>query len=333
MSARLSTQEKAAVVVLGMDEDIAAEVLGKIDEATLKKLVECVGKMGTVPVEEIESTFDEFVGRMQTPVLASGSGDYLRKLTQAAIGDDRARRVFGEELDLTNSLDALRSARASTLAELLLEEHPQLAAVIVSQLPREQAAKVMLAMPPDRQVDLLARVGELGEIPAQAVAAASDALVRALDAAGGLTRRDQVHAFDGVVFAAELLNEIAPQDTERLLGGIEESNPKLAPKIRDAMFTFEDLIRIDSRQISQLMREVNADTLLVALKQASEALREHFFAAVSSRAAAQMREDFAVMKPMRLSDIERGQREIVEIASRLAAEGRLTLPGKNEEML
>lgn len=330
---RLTSAQRAAVVLLGLDEDVAQQVLKALDPRDLRVLAAAADSLGNIGGDALPPAFEEFEKAFATPRLPGGPGDYLRKLTASTVGADRARALFAPPEAPTAPLETIRGARAQSLAELLVDEHPQVAAVILSQLPRQQAAEVLLAMTPEQQSDLLARVASLEEVPADMVALASEALAKALAGAGavGPTTRD---SFDGIRFAADLLNELGATESERLLGAIEHGDGKLAPKIREAMFTFEDLGRIEPRQLQPFMREVPSETLLVALKTASDVLRERFLSAISSRAAETMREDLAAMPPTRLSDVEKAQREIVEVALKMAAEGRLVLPGgSNEEMV
>ena len=155
---------------------------------------------------------------------------------------------------------------------------------------------------------------------------ASEALAKALAAAGALSEESDSRDFDGIAFAAELLNELGPTDSERLLGALGEANAKLAPRIREAMFTFEDLGRIEARQLQPLMREVPSETMLLALKTASEELRNKFLSAVSARAAESMREDLSMMPPTKLSDVEKAQRDVVDTAMKMSQQGKLALP-------
>ena len=331
---RLTPAQRAAVVLLGLDEDVAQHVLRALDPRDLRLLAEAADSLGNVGGDALFPAFEEFEKALATPRLPGGPGDYLRKLTASTVGADRARALFAPpESAATAPLETIRSARAQSLAELLADEHPQVAAVILSQLPRQQAAEVLLAMGSENQSDLLARVASLEEVPAEMVALASEALAKALSTTGAMAAAGR-DSFDGIRFVADLLNELGPTESERLLGALEHGEGKLAPKIREAMFTFEDLGRIEARQLQPFMREVPSETLLVALKTATESLRERFLSAVSSRAAETMREDLAAMPPTRLSDVEKAQREVVEAALKMAAEGRLVLPGgSGEEMV
>jgi flagellar motor switch protein FliG len=325
----LSGPQRAALVVLALEESLACEVLRHLGEADLRRLLDCVDAMDKVPLDALEPTFEAFDQELRSPVPPRGGGSYVRRLAATALGAERAGRLL--KPPSPTAIDTLRGAHTATLASLLVEEHPQVAAVLLSQLPPEQAGKVLAAMPAERQGDLVTRIAALEEVPAQAVEMASETLAKALAAAGGL--QAERAAFDGVIFAAELLNELPQPDSERLLGALQEQDERLSGKVREAMFTFEDLGRLGRRGLQALMREVSNETLLVALKTASEGLREQFLASVSSRASAQMREDLTLLPATRLSDVERAQKEIVEVAMRLAQEGSLQLPGRGGEKM
>lgn len=323
---------RAALVILGLHEEVAALVLRHMSEDALRRLATETAALDPVPQHGIEPSLEEFEKRMTDHVPLGKASEHLRRVATSSLGGDRARRLFDPSYEDVPALEAIRSARTATLAEILQEEQPQLAAVIISQLPREQGAKLLLAMPGERQTDLLARIASLKEVPATAVQVASESLARALAAAGGFGGAER-REFDGIAFSAGMLNELPPTETERLLSGMQEKNEKLVPKIREAMFTFEDLGRLEVRALQVLMREVQSDQLLIAMKTASEALREKFLSAVSSRAAASMREDLQLMPPMRLAEVETAQREIVETAMRMSSEGRLALPGSKSEKM
>jgi flagellar motor switch protein FliG len=325
---KLSGPQKAALFILGLDEAAATDILKFFDEKDMGRLAEHVSKLKEPPIAELDSTFTEFVAKMASHQVPRDGNAYVRRLAVAAIGEEKASRLLAAP-PLPPALETLKNARATTLAELLADEHPQIAAVVLAQLPREQAAKVILAMPPNRQEEVMARVAMLEEVPAAAAQLASETLAKALTGdVGGATNK-----FDGIGFVAGLLNEIAPTDSERLLGALELADASIVPRVREKMFTFEDLLRLPARAIQMLMKEVTSESLLVALKTASEPLREHFLSALSSRAGAQLREDLQMLPPTRLSDVERAQREIVESAMRLGAEGRITMPGPNAETL
>jgi flagellar motor switch protein FliG len=296
----------------------------------MTRLSDSVSKFESAKPQDLDRAFADFADSMEgPPPVARDGAAYVRRLATVAVGEERARRLLPASKE-PSPLEQLRSARASTLAELLAEEHPQIAAVVVAQLPRDQGAKVIMAMPEERQAELLARLAGLEEVPAQAAQLLSETLAKAL---GGDANAPARSAFDGVSYVAGLLNEMSVTDSERLLNSIEEKSADIVPKVREKMFTFEDLLRLPVRNLQGLMKEVPTESLLVALKTASEGLREHFLGAVSSRAAVQLREDLQLLPPTRLSDVERAQREIVESALRMAADGKLVLPGPSSEAM
>jgi flagellar motor switch protein FliG len=320
-------------VILSLDEGLAEEVMRNLDEADLVRLAKAVDELDRVPQTALQPALEEFERRLQEPVIAGRGNLYIRRLAANAIGKDRAQQLLNSAPDDTGPLSVIRSARASTLAELLEQEHPQIAAVIISQLPPVQAARVLRAMREDRQADVVARVAKIEEIPAESLQVASESVLKALTASGGTADNAERRDFDGVSYAASLLNELPSDDTERLLERLEDDESGVAPRIREAMFTFEDLTRLDKRSLQILMREIAADQLILALRTASESMRELFFSAMSRRAAAMMQEDLELMPPRRLSEVDAAQREIIETAMRLAADRQIFLPRASAEEL
>lgn len=324
----LSGPETAALVLLSLDEDTAADVMRHLNEDDLLQIAKVVDKLDPIPYDSLGPALETFEKRLREPVVSGKGGEYMRKLAAHALGSDKASRLFAPpEPPPPTALKRLHHARTGLLADLLIEEHPQVAAVIVSQLPSAQASKVLRAMPEDMQLELIARISAIDEIPRDALTVASEAIVVGLDAAGGSQGAEQRSSFDGIAFCASLLNELPSDDTERLLEELEENDVEQAPKIREAMFIFEDLANLDKRSLQTLMREISSESLLISLRTASESVREVFFGAVSSRAAETMREDLELMPPKRLTEVEEAQRDVIESAMRLSAEGQITMPG------
>ncbi|RMH43401.1 MAG: flagellar motor switch protein FliG [Deltaproteobacteria bacterium] len=327
----LTGAQKAALVILGLSEDVAALVLRQMEEDDLRLLAQAVEKYEPLNADLLEPALEEFERELAGPVLPHASSDYVRKLTIQALGPDRASRVFSPPVIPPAAIERLRAARPQVLADMLREEHPQVAAAVVSQLPPDRAAEVLLAMPDEDRVDALRRITSIEEIPERAVAIASEALAESLAAA---TSDDgEGREFDGLAFAASVINQMPAEDSDRTLERLEELDADLVPKIREAMFTFEDLSRLDKRSLQALMREVSSEQMLIALKTASDELREVFLGAVSKRAAESMREDLELMPPKRLSEVEAAQRQIIDTAMQLAADGKISMPGNGEEMV
>jgi flagellar motor switch protein FliG len=329
-----SGDRRAAIALLSLDEELASKVLARMSERDIRRLAEVVEDLGEVSTPTIERVLLELERGMVDPlaIARTGGHKYMRKLADKAFGADRASKLFGlPEVVVSEPLQLLRTARATALAQLLADEHPQIAAVVLTQLQPKVAAKVIAVMEPELAADVCARVAELEEIPEHAVAEASESLVRALEAVGGLASSDSRSEFDGLAYSAAMVNEMATTAGDELLAKISEADDKTATRIREAMFTFEDLGRIATREIANLLRAVQSETIVVALQTAPPELREHFLASLSQRAATTLRDDLASVQPKRLSEVEAAQREVVECAMRLAAEGKLTMPERGAE--
>jgi flagellar motor switch protein FliG len=330
----LAGPQKAAIALLSLDEEVATAVLGKMAEADVRRLVEAVEQLDEVGGDVIATVLEDLERGLSSPlaVVRTGGTKYVRKLADAAFGAEKAQKLFGAATPPpTDPLQLLRTARVNAIAQLLTEEHPQIAAVVLTQLPAGVAAKVLALMPTDQAADLTGRISELEEVPEHAVAEASESLVRALELAGGLATSDARATFDGLAFSAAIVNEMSSEAGDELLGKVAERDEAVASRIREALFTFEDLMQIASRELGNLMRSVQSDTLITALQTATGDLRDHLLSALSQRAAQTLRDDLASASPKRLSEVETAQREVVDSAMKLAAEGKLTLPGRGGE--
>jgi flagellar motor switch protein FliG len=330
----LDGPQRAAIALLSLDEDVATKVLSKMADADVRKLVAAVEQLDEVGADVIAHVLEDLERVITSPlaVVRTGGTKYVRKLADAAFGTDRAQKMFVTVTPpTTNPLELLRTARVNPLAQLLTEEHPQIAAVVMTQLPAGVAAKVLALMPTDVAADLTARLSELEEIPEHAVTEASESLVRALELAGGLATSDAREAFDGLAFSAAIVNEMSSEAGDELLGKVGERDEAVATRIREALFTFENLIDVPTRELGNLMRAVQSESLVTALQTATSDLRDHLLSALSQRAAQTLRDDLSTASPKRLSEVETAQRDVIEAAMKLASEGKLSLPGRGEK--
>ncbi len=328
-----SGPRKAAIALLSLDEEVAALVLARMSDQDVRKLVEAVEDLDEVGPEVIYRVLIDLERGLTNPLslVRSGGSKYVRKLADRAFGTDRAQKLFGVAPVISEPLQLLRTARVNSLAQLLAEEHPQIAAVVLTQLAPGIAAKVLALMEPIMAADLASRISNLDEIPEHAVAEASESLVKALDAVGGLAGSDSRTEFDGLAFSAAIVNEMSAEDGDSLLGKIAEADEGCATRIRESLFTFEDLARIASREMGNLLRNIQSEVLVTALQTATPELRDHFLSSLSQRASATLRDDLSAAAPKRLSEVEAAQREVVEQAMKLAAEGKLTMPARGGE--
>jgi flagellar motor switch protein FliG len=330
----LDGPQKAAIALLSLDEEVATQVLSKMADADVRRLVEAVEQLDDVGGDVIAGVLEDLERGISSPlaVVRTGGTKYVRKLADAAFGAERAQKLFGAaQPPPTDPLQLLRTARVNAIAQLLTEEHPQIAAVVLTQLPAAVAAKVLALMPGDTAADLTGRISELEEVPEHAVVEASESLVRALELAGGLATSDARATFDGLAFSAAIVNEMSSEAGDELLGKVAEHDEAIASRIREALFTFEDLLQIPARDLGNLMRAVQSESLVTALQTATGELRDHLLSSLSQRAASTLRDDLASAAPRRLSEVEAAQREVVDAAMKLAGEGKLTLPNRGGE--
>jgi flagellar motor switch protein FliG len=362
MNSSLTEQQRAAALILSLDQVVARTILRHLDDTELRQLTQISASLPKVKPESLEDIAQMFCTAMKVPLSAGAGGEYAKQLVTEAVGLERALQLFEPPREVPPALEALRVAHAPTLAELLANEHPQIAAVLITQLPTYKAAQVLEVLPSEKRMDLIGRVVELEEVPMQQVEVVSEELAAALEAAGGISSVETRNEFDAIRFTAGVLNEITSDLREPILEGIEErengssddddedfdlddldddddevegdDGVSIAQQIRDAMFTFEDLARLTVREVQLLMREVDKDTILIALKTANDELRDHLLSGVSSRAAKQIREELPLLPPTKLSEVEKAQRDAVEVVIRLSESGQINMPGAGgEEMV
>jgi len=320
----LSGPEKAVLMLLSLDEATATPILSEMDEADVRKLREAASAMRAVPASALELVYAEFIQQTKEAVAVPRGGvRYLRKLAGRAMGEVRAAEIFVDQQE--SALDRLTAAEPSAIASVMENEHPQLVAAILSQLDNEKAARVLEQLPEASRSQVLERLGTMTEIPSALLEEVATALAAELPT----SQKDTVRSVDGIARSAALVRRMGRETGEALLGTLEEGNQELATEIRRAMYTFEDLSVLDARALRSLLEAVPVEKLTMAMKTASESLRNHIFTSMSKRAAERIKEDMEVMGGVRLADVEAAQREIVEVALRLDAEGTISLEAKS----
>jgi flagellar motor switch protein FliG len=327
-SLQLTGPQKAVLMLLSMDEATATPILAEMDAGDVKKLREAAAGLSAVPTHALDGVYAEFIERSRSAVaVPKGGVRYLRKLTGRALGEPAAQEIF-HEAEAT-ALERLQQAEPQALAAIMENEHPQLVAAILSQFDNEKAARVLEALPEQARPAVLERLGTMSEVPAGLL----DDVATALSAELPVTSAGAVREVDGIARSAALVRRLGRETGEALLGTIEEGNSELASEIRKAMYTFEDLNALDARSLRSLLESVPVEKLTMALKTASETLKNHIFASMSKRAAERIKEDMEIMGGVRLSDVEAAQREIVEVALRLDAEGTISLENNKNAMV
>ena len=321
----ITNAEKAVLFLLSLDEEVARPIVDELDEADIRKLRTIASSMREVPKDAAMRTFSEFLDRSDKAVaVPSGGLRYLRKLSAGSIGEERARIVF--EDGVTSPLTRLETAAAEDVAALLGNEPPQLAAAILSMLSPAAAAEILAALSEERQASIVKHVSRMTQLPASVLEDVASALAAALPSSDATA----IVSVDGVAKAAELLNASGKGASTSILTTIEAEDPELAAIVRQAMFTFDDLARLDARAMRNLLREAATDRLTVALKNASPEVMAAVFRGLSSRAADLIRDDLENLQAVRKADIEAARKEIIETALRLEAAGTISL-GREEE--
>jgi len=320
----LSGPEKAVLMLLSLDEATATPILSEMDAGDVRKLREAASNMRAVPATALEHVYTEFIQQTKEAVAVPRGGvRYLRRLAGRAMGEVKASEIFIDQQE--SALERLAAAEPAAIASVMENEHPQLVAAILSQLDNEKAARVLENLPEAGRSQVLERLGTMTEIPSALLEEVATALAAELPT----SQKDTVRTVDGIARSAALVRRMGRETGEALLGTLEEGNQELATEIRRAMYTFEDLSVLDARALRSLLEAVPVEKLTMAMKTASESLRNHIFTSMSKRAAERIKEDMEVMGGVRLADVEAAQREIVEVALRLDAEGTISLEAKS----
>jgi flagellar motor switch protein FliG len=328
--AKLSGTHRAAVLLLTLGEESAAEVLKHMGPKEVQKVGSAMATMtnvGREQVSEVLSNFSETVE--EQTALGVGAEDYIRTVMVEALGEDKAKGLMDRILlgSSTKGLEALKWMDARAVAELIRLEHPQIQAIVLSYLDNDHAAEVIKFFPERTRHDVLLRIATLDGIQPSALQELDEILERQFQG----NQNVQSSSVGGIKAAADILNFVDSSLEGEIMDSIKDADAELGQQIQDLMFVFDNLIDVDDRGIQSLLREVSSDTLILALKGADEGMKEKVFDNMSKRAAEMMRDDLENKGPVRLSEVEGAQKEILAIARRMSESGELALGGKGAE--
>jgi flagellar motor switch protein FliG len=324
--------ERAAILLLSVGEQAAAEVLRHMAPKEVQKIGAAMAQLSSVSKEQVNLVISHFNKEVENQTAVGvGADEYVRKVLVQALGQDKAGAVIDRILLGGNSkgLEALKWMDPRAVAELIRLEHPQIMAIILSYLDSDQAADVVVHLPEKVRIDVIQRIAALDGIQPSALQELNEIMEKQFT--GNATGNVKSSSVGGLKAAANILNLTEAAKQAEILAKIKEGDEQLAQKIEDLMFVFEDLVDVDDRGIQALLREVSSDSLIVALKGASEAIKEKVFKNMSKRAAEMLRDDLEVRGPVKLSEVEAAQKEILGVARRLADSGELVLGGKGGE--
>jgi flagellar motor switch protein FliG len=312
-------------MVLGDDE--AAELLSRLDPGEVQQLGSAMFSVTDVSEQQVDQVFDQFISRAkQRTSIGFGAAPRIRAVMESALGVERAESVLARITPATrsNALDALRWMDPRTVAGLVEQEHPQVAALVLSHLDPRVAADALGFLPVAMQSDVIYRIATLESVTAEALDELERVLVR--EVARSSTAPSSSRG--GATEAAKIMNNMRPGTDQRIIRGVAKVDKAIAQSIQDEMFVFEDLKDVDDKNLSVLLRSLETSVLVVALKGADDKLRERIFSCMSSRAASTIQDDMEERGPMRLAEVQDAQKEVLAVARRLADEGTLMLPGR-----
>ena len=322
--------QKAAVLMLALGEDEAAEVMKYLSPREVQQLGAAMSTMKSVQSEELEQVLSEF--RRETEQQTSigvDSDDYIRSVLTKALGDDKATSLLNRILGAreASGIESLKWMDGQSVSELIRNEHPQIIATILVHLERDHASEVLSYFTERLRNDVVLRIATLDGVQPAALRELNDVLTKLLTGNEGLKKKQM----GGVRTAAEIMNFFSGEHETAVMNNLKNYDADMAQKIMDEMFVFDNIIDIDDRGIQTILREVPSEALIVALKGAGQELREKIFANMSQRAGEMLKEDLEAKGPVRLSEVETQQKEILTIVRRLADEGAIQLGAKGED--
>jgi flagellar motor switch protein FliG len=316
--------ENAAILLMSLGEEQAAEVFKHLAPKEVQKLGETIAKLKAVPRERVEQVIVRFTEvATEQHMLVPDTDEYVKSVLRRALGEEKANLLLERIMQGSDvsGLESLKWMDANAVAELLRHEHPQIVAAILVHLDFEQASEVIRSFGERQRNEVMVRIATLDGIQPVALKDLNEVMSKVL--AGGDKLRKA--ALGGAKTAAEIINLLGSAVETSVLDYIREADNELAQRIIDSMFTFDDLIKLDDKGVQALLKEVQSESLVIALKGASPELREHVFKNMSTRAAETLREDLESRGPVRLSEVESEQKEMLKTVRRLVEEGQIVM--------
>lgn len=319
--------KKSAILLMTLGEEGAIAVLQHLSSNEVQTMAEAMASLEQVKREEVAAILEDF--RFETEqysALHLDSDSYLRSVLNKALGNDRAANLLGtifQAHDSTSGIERLNQLEATEVAELIRDEHPQIIATLIVHLDRAKAAKVLEELPERVRDDAILRVATFGGVQPAALKELTDVLNSILSGEG--IKRSRL---GGIRAAAEIVNLMSSAQEESVIKHVQSHDEALAQKIVDEMFLFESLLTVDDRGIQLLLKEVESESLVIALKGSPPELQEKFLKNMSTRAAELLREEIEIRGPVRISQVEAEQKKILQVVKRMADEGQIAIGGQ-----
>jgi flagellar motor switch protein FliG len=324
---KFSGVEKAATLLLCLGEETTAKIFQELSDAEIRAISRCLMTIEHVPAQLARDVIDEYqtLQKVHAGLFVSGN-EFVRKAISASADIKRAESLMEQVASSIESrpLETIAMMQPRMVAGLLRSEHPQTVALILSTQKTEHTAKIINELDVELRSEVMYRIARIDKVSPEVIAQIEAALQHEIGVVVS-KEQQQVGGIDKVV---EILGRLDNGADRQILERIQVTNPEMAEDIRKKMFTFDDLVALDGRALQTILREVNNDQLTLALKTATEAVKEKIFASISSRAAEMIVEDIEALGPVRLTEVERTQQEIVNIALRLGEDGKILIPGR-----
>ncbi|WP_320821687.1 flagellar motor switch protein FliG [Reinekea sp.] len=328
----ISLQTRAAMLLMSVGEQDAAEVLKHLGPKEVQRVgtaMSTIPEVKQVQIEGVVRLFLEEVGGQTS--LGVGANDYIRNMLTKALGEDKAAGLIDRILlgGNTTGLDTLKWMEPRAVADIIRNEHPQIQTIVLAYLEPDQAGEILAQFPDKVRLDIVMRVAALESVQPAALQELNSILEKQFSASAGT----QSQTLGGVKTAAEIMNFLESGIETEIMDGIKEVDEDLATEIADLMFVFDNLIDVDDRGIQALLREVSTDSLKIALRGSDAELSEKILGNMSKRAAEILKDDMDAMGPVKISDVEVAQKEILTIARRMSDSGELALGGAGGEAM
>jgi flagellar motor switch protein FliG len=323
----LAGTQRAAILLMSLGEQDAANVLKQLDAREVQKLGIAMAELKEVSREQMSSVLDKFIGIADSKAnIAGGSQDYVRRVLTQAVGKQKTDMLLDRVSNgqTGQGIEALKWMESKAVAQIIAGEHPQIAAIVLAHLEPEQAAAIMPLLSDDFRTEVLMRIASLNEVPQSALTELDQLVERQANS----TPTPTLRRVGGARTVANILNAMERDKSGAELGKIEKADGEMHQHIKDLLFVFDNLLDVDDRGIQALLREVGSDSLAVALRGAEPEVQEKILKNMSKRAAEILKDDMEARGPVKLVDVEAAQKEIIVIAQRMAEEGTISLGGK-----
>jgi flagellar motor switch protein FliG len=330
MASDLPGVRKAAVLLVSLDQDKAAEILKRLPAEAMEEVSREIASLGEIPNSSRREVFSEFYNlALANSYISEGGLEYAKALLRKSLSEDDAKRVIHQvtqQVQVT-PFSFLQKAESENLLTFIQDEHPQTIALILAHLPAQKASEILVGLPSQKQVEVVKRVANMEQTNPEVIKEVERGLEHRLSDIVSQT----FEKAGGVETVAEILN-LADRSTEKgIMEGLEAEDPDLVEQIRRLMFVFEDILLVNDKGIQSVLKEVDNEELALALKTASDELRQKIFKNMSERAAQLIQEDMQYMGPVRVSDVESAQQKIVDVVRRLEDAGEIIIAGRGGE--